>query len=188
MSNPFVVGAQIRIVATKEVQSKYPSSIGKTGFIEEVPNADETHYLVKVSSVKSLLKLNQEAMEIEKSVAPDKLKFEEGNSSKPKTDTLVQGRPRSNSSPGIHLQSSSYYLKEGMKVSIIGTENVFQRVPHLVGKIGTIKEAPGKCAFKVLLHHYCIFVTVLCLINFVERLLQCTRRHGSKLNSPSIAW
>jgi len=54
----------------------------------------------------------------------------------------LPNRPRANSTPHNHLHTSSYYLKEGMKVAIIGTENVFQRVPHLVGKIGTIKEAP----------------------------------------------
>lgn len=52
-------------------------------------------------------------------------------------------RPRSNSSPGIHINAHSFLYTEGMKVAIIGTENVLQRVPQLIGKIGIIKEAPG---------------------------------------------
>lgn len=71
-------------------------------------------------------------------------------------------RPRSNSTPHNHLHNSSYYLKEGMKVAIIGTENVFQRVPHLVGKIGTIKEAPGNSYNKLKLQaYYCMFKSTL---------------------------
>lgn len=67
----------------------------------------------------------------------------------------LPNRPRANSTPHNHLHTSSYYLKEGMKVAIIGTENVFQRVPHLVGKIGTIKEAPG-----TFLHKLAIFIFI----------------------------
>ena len=58
-------------------------------------------------------------------------------------NTISVSRPRSNSSPGNHLNVQSFAYKEGMKVVIVGTENVQQRVPQLIGKIGIIKEAPG---------------------------------------------
>jgi hypothetical protein len=41
--------------------------------------------------------------------------------------------------------SASTLLREGVEVYILGTDNVMQRVPQLVGRVGVIKEAPGKC-------------------------------------------
>jgi len=45
-------------------------------------------------------------------------------------------RPRSVSNVGIA------HFQKGVAVKIIGTENVLQRIPHLVGVVGTIKEVP----------------------------------------------
>ena len=149
MSTSFEIGTQIRIVATKEVQEKHPTLIGKIGKIEEISESRE--YMVRIMSTESLVKL-----------AEDALVLDNDNSTTPKKEPVVHNRPRANSSPGHHLQSSSYYLKEGMKVAIIGTDNVVQRVPHLVGKIGTIKEAPGKIKNIIFLPlNYLIYIIYL---------------------------
>ena len=167
MAHQFNIGMLVRIVSAKEVQNKYSNLVGKTGIIEEIADDSLGLCSVKFPTVKSNVKLSAEVIELatasdtdvqsqssstgsflqpQGAMAPPKAKSSE-------TSSTVQNRPRANSSPGIHLHSSSYTLKEGMNVVILGTENVYQRVPQLVGKIGTIKEAPGTfCGFDV--HNY----------------------------------
>jgi hypothetical protein len=177
MSSNLIVGTQIRIVATKEVQSNHPTLIGKTGTIEELPESDTGSFLVRIQSSKALVKLSDDALVLDNtSITASKPNIEQ---------SVVHSRPRSNSSPGIHLHTSSYYLKEGMKVAIIGTENVIQRVPHLVGKIGTIKEAPGMRVSLPFL--YSLFVIDIQALSIVAS-AQCIPRRGSRLSSPSTGW
>ena len=43
---------------------------------------------------------------------------------------------------GISPTSSIAQFTKGVAVKIVGTDNVLQRVPHLVGCIGTVREVP----------------------------------------------
>jgi hypothetical protein len=147
-------GTQIRIVASRDVQDKYPNLIGTTGTIEKTVDGEEGSYMVRMASTNTLVTLSEDALVLD--VDPSSLH-------KPKQESTAHNRPRANSVPGgHHQQSSSYYLKEGMKVAIIGTENVVQRVPHLVGKIGTIKEAPGTTNCYLPAFYYCSNSSDLC--------------------------
>ena len=61
----------------------------------------------------------------------------------PKTSPSM--RPRSNS-----YTSTVRDFHVGSKVLIVETENVIQRAPHLVGKVGIVHEVPGMfclCSF-----------------------------------------
>ena len=53
------------------------------------------------------------------------------------------GRERTQTMTGHVIQCSQVpVLKKGVNVTILRTENVVQRAPHLVGKQAIIKEAP----------------------------------------------
>jgi hypothetical protein len=152
--NQIKVGSLIEILETDNVAKRFPQLIGDRGIVEATPIHPGIWFTIAVKSTGASIKIQQNAIKlIQPPVAVKEnglktpLRQQKSNVAaevvEDDDESKTANRPRSNSSPGSSHHSIAFALKCGMKVAIIGTENVVQRVPQLVDQIGVIKEAPG---------------------------------------------
>jgi hypothetical protein len=162
----FQVGTSIVIKGTDNVQSRFPHLIGQRGVIVSCPSHPCTWFSVQIADSNMTVKLQPTAMQLVTSTdiiavtAPSKSavvstsnvtsdppvssqdSMLESVSECPDLDNLVS-RPRSQSHDYTPQCSHVNALKKGASVTILRTENVSQRAPHLVGQKGIVKEVPG---------------------------------------------
>lgn len=144
MASYFATGTYIEIMKTDNVTSRFPELVGALGVVDLAPIHPSTWFTIKVADSGRLVKLQTTAMKPvigEKlprtNVVPQTEKVsEKSTSSTAITPEHIEQRPRSFSNVGIA------HFTKGVAVKILGTNNVLQRVPHLVGMIGTIKDVP----------------------------------------------
>ena len=146
MASPFVVGTHIEIMRTDNVLSRFPELIGALGVVDLAPMHPSTWFTVKVIEGGRLVKLQTTAMRqiIDEKYAsrasPSKehiiCETTQSHIDSAANADIVEQRPRAHSNVGI-----AHFVK-GVAVKILGTNNVMQRVPHLVGMVGSIKDVP----------------------------------------------
>lgn len=151
-------------VGTQEtVQSLPPNAFGNYSLQSQCTN-DVTN------SVANNMKANaQTPLEVGAAQSQDSIKSTTNSIENEKLKDAIELKPRPVQTGG------PVTLKYGMRVQIIGTDNVLQRVPHLVDQIGIIKEAPGKYKSVHSIHK-------LILVSFEQFILQ----PGSKWNFLTI--
>jgi hypothetical protein len=191
----FTVGSIVSILENEFTRGYCPKYIGRQAVVEEGPLPRLSSCLVHLlDDIKVILALPTEglmplASSPSVSAAIDARDLAEvvDSVSNQESDGASQERSHGTEPEYVNVVAPAITLKEGMRVSIIGTDNVLQRVPHLVDAIGHIKEVPVHPAtwFKV------EFSTENKLITFRPSALQPVDNEGKPLASyvvkPSVS-
>ena len=139
------VGTRVVVGSNDYVLQRVPHLVGQVGTIEVAPIHPSTWCTIAMDDGVTTVKLQPTAIRHLGDAAPD---ADSPTSSvetppRPATPPAKYNRPRAYSSPAGQTPSQTHRLVHGAKVTIIGTENVEQRVPQYIGMEGTIKEVPG---------------------------------------------
>ena len=126
----FRVGSRVIIVDTANVLARCPELVGSVGEVTKVPEPPSKWYDVLVTDGRTIQFQASALHAATSSRAATAAQYREGDGEE--SEEEVQADKQS------HAQS----LKRGTQVAIHRTENVQQRAPHLIGRIGTIKEVP----------------------------------------------
>ena len=146
MASFFAAGTHIEILKTDNVTSRFPELVGALGIVDMAPIHPSTWFTIKVVDSGRLVKLQTTAM---KPLGNEKVQFG-SNVEQESPEKLDERSPQILESPSEHIEqrprSSSNvgiaHFTKGVAVKILGTNNVMQRVPHLVGMVGNIKDVP----------------------------------------------
>ena len=145
MASFFTVGTYIEICTTDNVLSRFPDLIGAIGVVELAPVHPSTWFTIKVVEGGRLVKLQTTAMKpiLDERTFSRTILSQQSHNEKAIAKPIsviptehTEQRPRALSNVGI-----AHFVK-GVAVKILGTNNVLQRVPHLVGVVGHIKDVP----------------------------------------------
>lgn len=145
MASFFTVGTYIEICTTDNVLSRFPDLIGAIGVVELAPVHPSTWFTIKVVEGGRLVKLQTTAMKpiLDERTFSRTIHSQQSHNEKAIAKPVsviptehTEQRPRALSNVGI-----AHFVK-GVAVKILGTNNVLQRVPHLVGVVGHIKDVP----------------------------------------------
>lgn len=161
----FHAGSNVEIKGTENVLTRFPELVGKKGTIVSSPTHPSTWFTVRVEDSEQTVKLQPTAMNLlgaETEETPELVVRVPSGASTDSLTSRVSDEANAAATPvsrddnivydGGHQRAKSLghvihcslapNMKKGCSVTILRTENVLQRAPHLVGKEGVVKEAP----------------------------------------------